>query len=657
MKKFGEARRAIEAADLAGMNQKERRALIRQPGPYIEKLLSPRASPPDASYSEKPRADLYNSLEPAMVTAFLRAASGEEANQGTLIRLGNLLHGSIKSVEDRDRRRRIYERRHELVVEYTEGEQRLLRLGVKFIEQALYRGDLAWVYGSEAGTMAFVINRLAKVTQNLPSRGSWDDAEGGDRFNQNRFNVFMDRVSNFAAAYYSPAGLRENIQAAQGRVNELLAAHFGSDHEDVKILGELGRKLASVPLNFDDRAYESANASIQIFCERLQSLEPSLPPQESSARVLMTRIREFLNVSDVQTMMAQSLSGDRTDLLVLRADVQKYLDSFPTEPLTRVQPEGRKGVSLQNFQMGYLANLKNRCQLLLKEWMDVRFFSGPLARSMQEMLVIMRQRDARIEKMRKALPPEVALHVNRACEKESAWRAVARDRRYLYQDFLQSRDGMAGRNRLYFIKTFFVAADMVHTSNEDGLPLEQQMRSLEFVHPSLYDFYAAGQERKDFLRIHYMGGELPFAKMAVLAMQKATQKPSWVQTDSYSLASQDERLARELERGRAECMRAMRAHPEAAVALRGLAKDFFKARDAFDGARKVYQGICDDRGNHDSHAIWAKQKMDNLASVVDQRRQGLVQVFLEYPNIFPPDVWNVDSIDRPSFVRHLKSLL
>lgn len=161
----------METAKNSGYAEDEAQQLVTEPHDYFRDNIP---------------KQIATVLDPEAITTLFRSLDGEEvADPRPIIEIGNILYDFAKHLEGlKDDR-------------LTAEEIKLLSFANQILETSLYRGGLSQLSERTAAAVSFLVNRLAKIKELVPSK---DGVKGFDR---NDFAAFAQRIDAFAEEYLS----------------------------------------------------------------------------------------------------------------------------------------------------------------------------------------------------------------------------------------------------------------------------------------------------------------------------------------------------------------------------------------------------------------------------------------------------------------------
>jgi len=533
-------RRVLRAAKDAGYEPHEQRALLRDAGGLFADELNPK---------------LVDRLTANAIAHLFARLEGTNATSHDLVRLGSTLfemHGFFERYPERTIDKR---------------EQKFLGLGVKLIEDALYRGSLSRLRGKAAAELAFLANRLAKI-MSLPKRQQ--EIVG---FDEKKFRAFADSVRRFGDKYLSDERYEKELEAARERRMELetqlksLEADFAyvslalkgrASADAVALEKERVSNDEYVHLALEDirqRLERALNVFREIFgrpadeSEReneglIESLGRSLLDGKAEPLV----VRRLNDPSDLSIPSLIAPFGDDTEAESRQYDTIRAVRDYLIHNLRifRKEFEGKKTVPFQKLGEKLLAG--KITDDLLSVGTDISGDTGPF-KALRSLLAT----NYRLESERKMTLNQLLQRSVGENELLSKWRAAfAEEIRIegLRKQLPGKRLILASSNDAvtrefptrtaagpYFAKTMLIAADARARATSRGylghrafpiIPGETAVYSFKKPEEQTWSYdLTDGRHRlnADFADVHYVADHWPFAEMAVL-MQEGTSRIS-----------------------------------------------------------------------------------------------------------------------------------
>lgn len=618
MAKFEDVRTVAGIGEHAGLSRQDRRKLIEEPRSVIGGLMRPSDFGPEDSLQREFAAR----ISPSDIKVFLNALSGGPCDAARLWKIGETLYGLVSTSDDERRRTRTRKIAH-----ISEGQKKILDYAVAAVEEALYSGSLAHLHGVGAGTLTFVVNRLAKIAHEFSeeaereSRRGYYDFSSHDRdensrqpfaFNTQQFQRFADRVNTFAQQQFSPETLRKNVLAVYAKEEEVMRERGAAD-EILLAVAFLDEKIASVDLAFTEEDVEQANASLQEYFKRIYELR--VQREDGAADPNIGRVLNMVQIiargTNISGFIERALSGNTVlsntyhNIYDPRdGGVQSSIDALRRSAGSGRSNGGdegkaRKSIPLADLQQHAKQYIASRRADVLEEWQLLSFLGGKIGSAVQRIVALTKEREAllsRVKDMRDVRSRRFAFQTSLL---------GIQPRREVFEESM--REVVRRNLGLYFVKTFLVAADCAEKGE-----LTPGGGCVEFDHSREYVFGAspvgAGQ-----ISIHYMDGEVPFADMAVAycrSLPHARRKHTTLPEERFAFASR----AQEREQAMQTCLNDLERRPDVVALLRPIVERYqdLQQRDTRQGSR----------AEDERYSAW----------------EAVLHAFQRYPEIFPKNM-------------------
>ncbi len=613
MANFEDVRTVAGIGEHAGLSLEDRRKLIQEPRSVIGGLMRPPDFGPEDSLQEQFAAR----ISPSDIKVFLNALSGGPCDAARLWKIGETLYGLVSESDDERRRTRTRKIAH-----ISEGQKKILDYAVAAVEEALYSGSLAHLHGVDAGTLTFVVNRLAKIAHEFSeeaeraSRRGYYDFSSHDRdessrqpfaFNTQQFQRFADRVNTFAQQQFSPETLRKNVLEIYAKEEEVMRERAVAD-EILPAVASLDEKIACVDVAFTEEDVEQAQASLQEYFKRIYALR--VQKEDGAADPNIGRVLNMVQIiargTNISGFIERALSGNMVLSTTYNihdprdGGVQSSIDALRRRAGSGRSNGGdegrtRKSIPLADLQKHAKQKIASDRADVLEEWQSLSFLRGKIGGAVQCIVALTKEREALLSRVK---------NINDMRSRRFAFQTSLlgiQSRREVFEGSV--REVVRRNLGLYFVKTFLVAADRAEKGE-----LTPGGGCVEFDHSREYVFGASpvGAGR---ISIHYMEGEVPFAEMAVAycrSLPHARRKHTTLPEERFAFASR----AQEREQAMQTCLNDLERRPDVVAVLRPLAERFADRcqMDAREGTPEAYE-------------------RDNIL-------RSMLDVFCHYPDVF-----------------------